>query len=263
MRYQPKVSSTNQWLQARLPELAAWKPRYGYRRLYLLVRREGQQVNHKRVYRVYTKLGLAVRRKKRNRVAQANRRPRVVPTQANEQWSMDFMSDVLADGRRLKTLNIVDDATRECPVIEADTSISGQRVARVLDHVGLIWGLPKRIVVDNGPEFTSKALDQWAYRNGVELVFIRPGRPIENCFIESFNGRFRDECLNLHWFKDLEDARQIIEEWRHDYNHFRPHSSLGGKSPSEFADQSGLRPTPSTSVLIDPKPGHREDLPTC
>lgn len=124
-------------------------------------------------------------------------------------------------------------------------------------------GLPKRIVVDNGPEFTSKALDQWAYRNGVELVFIRPGRPIENCLVESFNGRFRDECLNLHWFTNLEDARQIIEEWRHDYNHFRPHSSLGGKTPSEFAEQSGLRPTPSTSVLIAPRSGHSEDLPTC
>jgi putative transposase len=239
------------------------KPRYGYRRLYDLVRREGREVNHKRVYRVYTKLGLTVRRKKRKRVAQANRRPRIVPTQANEQWSMDFMSDVLANGRRIRTLNIVDDATRECPAIEVDSSISGQRVTRVLDRVGLIWGLPKRIVVDNGPEFTSRALDQWAYRNDVELVFIRPGRPVENCFIESFNGKFRDECLNLHWFKDLEDARQTIEEWRHEYNHFRPHSSLGGKPPSEFAEQSGLRPTPSPSVLTAPNPGHSEDLPTC
>ena len=176
---------------------------------------------------------------------------------------MDFMSDVLANGRRLKTLNIIDDATRECPAIEVDTSISGQGVVRVLDEVGLLWGLPKRIVVDNGPEFTSRTLDQWAYRNGVELVFIRPGRPAENCFIESFNGKFRDECLNLHWFKDLEDARQIIEAWRYEYNHFRPHSSLGGKPPTEFAEQSGLRPTPSTSVLIAPKPGHTEDLPAC
>jgi len=263
MRYQPHLSATNQWLKARLPELAASKPRYGYRRLYLMVRREGRMINHKRVYHVYMTLGLAVRRKKRNRVAQANRRPRVVPTQTNEQWSMDFMSDVLANGRRLKTLNIIDDATRECPAIEVDTSISGQGVVRVLDEVGLFWGLPRRIVVDNGPEFTSRALDQWAYRNGVELVFIRPGRPVENCFIESFNVKFRDECLNLHWFKDLKDARQTIETWRHDYNHFRPHSSLGGKTPTEFAEQSGLRPTPSTSVLIAPKPGHTEDLPAC
>jgi len=162
-----------------------------------MVRREGHKLNHKRVYRVYTNLGLAVRRKKRKRVAQANRRPRVVPTQANEQWSMDFMSDVLANGRRIRTLNIVDDATRECLAIEVDTSISGIRVGRVLSRIARGRPLPERIVVDNGPEFTSKALDQWAYENGVELRFIRPGRPIENCFIESFNGRFRDECLNL------------------------------------------------------------------
>jgi len=262
-RYSSMESGTNRWLKGRLVELAASHPRYGYRRLYLLLRREGRMLNHKRVYRQYTLLGLAVRRKKRKKVSQANRRPRIVPERANEQWSMDFMSDVLAEGRRLKTLNIVDDATRECPAIEVDTSISGQRVARVLEEVGLFWGLPKRIVVDNGPEFTSRALDQWAYRNGVELVFIRPGRPVENCLIESFNGKFRDECLNLHWFKDLADARRIIEAWRHEYNHFRPHSSLGGKTPAEFAEQSGLRPTPSTSVLIAPQPGSAEDLPTC
>ncbi len=192
-RYSSMESGTNRWLKGRLVELAASHPRYGYRRLYLLLRREGRMLNHKRVYRQYTMLGLAVRRKKRKKVSQANRRPRIVPERANEQWSMDFMSDVLAEGRRLKTLNIVDDATRECPAIEVDTSISGQRVARVLEGVGLFWGLPKRIVVDNRPEFTSRALDQWAYRNGVELVFIRPGRPVENCLIESFNGKFRDE----------------------------------------------------------------------
>jgi len=240
MRYRPKVSETNRWLMTRLPVLASLKPRYGYRRLHFLVLRERLGINHKRVYRVYTKLDLAVRRKKRKRVSQANRRPRIVPTQANEQWSMDFMSDVLANGRKLRTLNIVDDATRECPAIEADTSISGVRVCRVLDEVSLIRPLPKRIVVDNGPEFTSRALDQWAYKNGVELVFIRPGKPVENCFVESFNGKFRDECLNLHWFSSIEDARRTIEEWRFDYNYYRPHSSLGGKPPAEFAEQSGL-----------------------
>mgnify|MGYP002064583788 CR=1 FL=1 len=178
--------------------MAALKPRYGYRRLHFMVLKERRRINHKRVYRVSTKLGLAVRRKKRKRVAQANRRPRIVPTQANEQWSMDFMSDVFSNGRRLRTLNIVDDASRECPAIEVDTSISGSRICRVLDEIGESRPLPKRIVVDNGPEFTSKALDQWAYDNKVELVFIRPGRPVENCFVESFNGKFRDECLNLH-----------------------------------------------------------------
>jgi putative transposase len=204
------------------------------------VLKEKREINHKRVYRVYTKLGLAVRRKTRKRVAQANRRPRIVPAHANEQWSMDFMSDVLSSGRRLRTLNIVDDATRECLAIEVDTSLSGGRVARVLTEIGQGRPFPKRIVVDNGPEFTSKALDQWAYRNSVELAFIRPGKPVENCFIESFNGKFRDECLNLHWFTSLDDAKRKIDEWRFDYNFYRPHSSLGGKPPAEFAAQSGL-----------------------
>jgi putative transposase len=263
VRYRPTESETNRWLLRRLSELAATRPRYGYRRLHTMVRREGRKVNHKRVYRLYTVLGLAVRRKKRKRVAQANRRPRVIPERANEQWSMDFMSDVLADSRRLRTLNIVDDATRECLAIEVDTSIGGSRVARVLDQVASWRGLPERIVVDNGPEFTSKALDQWAYERGVELRFIRPGRPTENCIIESFNGRFRDECLNLHWFTTLADARTLIATWRHDYNHFRPHSSLGGKPPVEFAEQAGLRPTPSASVLLAAHIGTHEDHPRC
>lgn len=263
MRYRPRVSTTNQWLVMRLPDLAAMKPRYGYRRLHLMVRREGRKINHKRVYRVYTELGLAVRRKKRKRVAQANRRPRVVPTIANEQWSMDFMNDVLASGRRMRTLNIVDDATRECLAIEVDTSISGHRVGRVLSEIALTRPLPRRIVVDNGPEFTSKALDQWACEHNVELRFIRPGRPIENCFIESFNGRFHDECLNLHWFTTLDDARKSIEIWRYDYNHFRPHSSLGGKPPAEFAEQAVLRPTPSASVLLASPIGAHEEHQSC
>jgi putative transposase len=262
MRYTPKVSKTNEWLMTRLPELAAVKPRYGYRRLHLMVRREGRRVNHKRVYRIYTKLSLAVRRKRRKRAAQASRRPRVVPTQANEQWSMDFMSDVLASGRRFRMLNIVDDATRECLAIEVDTSLSGIRVGRVLSEISHIRPLPERIVVDNGPEFTSKALDQWAYEHGVELVFIRPGKPIENCLVESFNGKFRDECLNLHWFSSLDDARRTIDEWRFDYNYYRPHSSLGGKPPTEFAAQSGLRPaTPSSVLIAAPTGAHEEDQP--
>jgi len=262
MRYRPRTSQTNRWLMTRLPELAALKPRYGYRRLHFMVLKERRRINHKRVYRLYTKLGLAVRRKKRKRVAQANRRPRIVPTQANEQWSMDFMSDVLSNGRRLRTLNIVDDATRECLAIEVDTSLSGIRVARVLTEIGHIRPLPKRIVVDNGPEFTSRALDQWAYENDVELAFIRPGKPVENCFIESFNGKFRDECLNLHWFSDLDDARQKIDEWRFDYNYYRPHSSLGGIPPAEFAAQSGLRPaTPSSVLIATPTGAHEEDQP--
>ena len=202
-------------LQVRLLELASERPRFGYRRLHVLLLREGWRINRKRVYRVYRELGLAVRRKKRKQVAQANRLPRVVPIAADIQWSMDFMRDTLASGRVFRTLNVVDDATRECLAIEVDTSLSGERVGRVLDAVVRRRGAyPNRLVLDNGPECTSKALDRWAYERGVTLVFIRPGKPIENCFVESFNGRFRDECLNLHWFLSLADARRKIETWR-------------------------------------------------
>ena len=228
-------------LSQRILELAAQRPRFGYRRIYDLLHRQGLRVNVKRVHRIYRELQLAVRRKKRKRVAQASRRPRQVPLRANEQWSMDFMSDSLADGRTFRTLNVIDEATRESLVIEVDTSLGGHRVVRVLDCLVEQRGKPSRIVIDNGTEFTSKALDQWAYRNQVELVFIRPGRPIENCLVESFNGRFRDECLNLHWFTTLAEARRIIEAWREDYNQSRPHSSLGGQTPAEFAAQIAER----------------------
>jgi putative transposase len=242
-------------LQERMLELAALRPRFGYRRLEILLRREGQAVNRKRVYRIYRELGLAVRRKARKRVAQANRRPRVVPIAANIQWSMDFMRDTLASGRVFRTLNVVDDATRECLAIEVDTSLPGPRVCRVLDEVALERGAyPARLVLDNGPECTSRALDQWAYEHNVELAFIRPGKPIENCFVESFNGRFRDECLNLHWFVGLHDARRCINDWRFDYNHVRPHGALRGLAPSVFAEAAGLQSTASTSAPPFPPP---------
>jgi putative transposase len=226
-------------LRRRLRELAAERPRYGYRRLHLLLVREGWRTNHKRVARVYREEGLAVRRKRRKRVAQASRAPKPVPSSCNERWSMDFMRDALCNGRPFRTLNIVDDHSRECPAIEVAHSIPGERVVRVLDQVAETHGLPQMIVVDNGPEFTGRALDQWAHRNGVELHFIRPGKPVENCFIESFNGKFRDECLNENWFTGVEDARRRIERWRLDYNHVRPHSSLGGVPPAEFAGRGG------------------------
>lgn len=237
-------------LRERLLELASERPRFGYRRLHVMLRREGWQINRKRVYRVYRELGLAVRRKKRKRVAQANRQPRVVPIAANIQWSMDFMRDTLApSGRSFRTLNVVDDATRECLAIEVDSSLSGVRVGRVLDAVARRRGsYPSRLVLDNGPECTSKALDLWAYERGVELAFIRPGKPIENCFVESFNGRFRDECLNLHWFRSLRHARRAIEAWRLDYNRVRPHGSLGYRTPREFAQGAGLRSLKATSA---------------
>lgn len=223
-------------LREALRGLAAERPRFGYRRLHALLVRSNWKVNKKRVYRVYRAEGLAVRRKKRKRVAQADRRPRQVPEMPDEQWSMDFMSDSLSSGRRFRILNIVDDATREALAAEVDTSISARRVARVLDRIAEHRPLPKGIVVDNGPEFTSQALDQWASERGVELRFIEPGKPTQNCFVESFNGKFRDECLNAHWFTTLHQADSTIRGWIEDYNKVRPHSSLGNLPPQEYAE---------------------------
>ena len=226
-------------LRERIKELAYERRRFGYRRIHALLRRAGWRVNHKAVHRIYVEEGLQVRKRKTKRVSRGDRWPMLVPRAANERWSMDFEHDVLASGQRFRTLNIVDDCTRECPAIEVDTSLPGARVVRVLDRLAETRGLPKELVIDNGPELISKALDLWAYRRGVRLHFIDPGKPIQNAFIESFNGKFRDECLNEHWFLGLEDARQTIEAWRRDYNAERPHSSLGYKTPEEFA--SSLR----------------------
>jgi len=222
-------------LRARIEEIAAIKRRYGYRRVYLRLRREGWEVNRKRVYRLYREAGLAVRRRKRKRIGMFERKPLPKPTAANVSWSMDFVADGLIGGRRLRCLTIVDDCTRECLAIEVDTSITGLRVQAVLDRLADIRGLSQSITVDNGPEFDGKVLDQWAYRTGVQLSFIRPGKPNENAYIESFNGKFRDECLNEHRFISLAQAREIIEAWRLEYNTERPHSSLGNRTPLEFA----------------------------
>ncbi len=224
-------------LRDRIIELAGERRRFGYRRLHILLRREGLIVNHKAVHRIYREEGLQVRKRKRKRIGAVDRQPIMLPEGINERWSMDFVSDGLSNGRRFRTLNIVDDFSRECPVIEVDTSLPGTRVVRVLERLSETRGLPKAIVVDNGPELISKVLDEWAYRNGVRLHFIEPGKPVQNAFVESFNGKFRDECLNEHWFTGLGDARQTIEAWRIDYNTRRPHSSLGYLTPVEYAQQ--------------------------
>jgi putative transposase len=226
-------------LRERLHTLALLRPRWGYRRLYRLLRRAGTVVNKKLVQRLYREEGLAVRRRKRKRVA-IPRTPRPAPTTANERWSMDFVSDALGDGRTFRALTIVDDFTREVPAIEVDTSLPGERVVRVLEQLALTRGLPTAIVCDNGPEFRGEALDQWADRRGVALQFIHPGKPIQNAFAESFNGRLRDECLNESWFVNLADARETIEAWRVDYNVARPHSGLADRTPEEFAKQLRL-----------------------
>lgn len=220
-------------LGERLRTLAILRPRWGYRRLYRLLRREGLRVNRKRVQRVYREAGPHVRQRPRKRVAQ-ERVPKPAITGANQRWSMDFVSDALADGRRFRNLTVVDDATRECLIIEVERALPAERVIAALDRVARSRGYAPTIVCDNGPEFRSEAMDQWADHHGITLAFIEPGRPVQNAFIESFNGRFRDECLNEHWFLDLADARAIIEAWRLDYNTVRPHGQLGGRTPDEY-----------------------------
>jgi len=244
-------------LRVRLRELAAERPRFGYRRLHLLLRREGMRVNHKRVWRLYRAEGLKVRRRGRKRVRSVGRVERPAPTRANERWSLDFMSDALADGRRVRTLNVVDVYTRECLWIEVSPSIPGTRVVRVLERLRETRGAPEELTMDNGPELTCRAMDAWACAHGVALRFIDPGKPVQNAHVESFNGRFRDECLNLHWFVGVEDAREKIERWREDYNRARPHTSLGGATPEEFARAAALRsPTaPCAQQPEQPAPG--------
>jgi putative transposase len=230
-------------LRARLVTLATERPRWGYRTLCDVLRRE-RVVNHKKVHRLYNLEGLQVRRRRRKRVVAGKRVPLVPARRANERWSMDFTRDTLANGRAFRTLNIVDDHTRECPVIEVDHSLPGLRVVRVLERLAVTRGLPGTIIVDNGPEFAGRVLDRWAYQRGVHLHFIDPGKPVQNAFVESFNGKFRDECLNEHWFVDLQDARRTIETYRRDYNSYRPHSSLGGLTPEEYASRSASLQAP-------------------
>jgi putative transposase len=222
-------------LRLRLRDLAATRVRSGYRRLHILLRREGWRVNHKRVYRLYRQEGLGIQRKRQRKRVSA---PRVLPppaTQPLERWSLDFLSDSLADGRRFRVLTIVDNVSRVSPAIALGTSLPGERVVTLLDRLRSTVGVPQRIAIDNGPEFISQALDAWAYRNGVQLEFSRPGKPTDNAFAESFNGRFRDECLNQHWFASLEEARQIVEAWRIEYNTERPHRALGQQTPAAWA----------------------------
>ncbi len=235
MRYESARDPQN-GLRIRLKDLAAARVRYGYRRLHVLLRREGWEINHKRVYRIYLQEGLNLRVKRpRRRVAVRNRQERPSAASCNENWSMDFMSDQLADGRWIRVLTIVDNFSRESLATEVESTFTGHAVTAILARIARGRGCPKSIRVDNGPEFTSRALDQWAYLNKVELDFSRPGKPTDNAFIESFNGKRRAECLNQHWFTSLSEAKTTIEEWRQDYNEARPHESLGYLAPSEFA----------------------------
>ena len=220
-------------LRKQLRELAERYPRYGYRRLYRKLRRAGVRVNHKRVHRLYREEGLKIRKRPRKRVARA-RAEIQRPTMINESWSADFMSDSTADGRRIRIANVVDDHSREAATM-VDRSIPAWKLIRLLDSFAeTMGGYPRSLTVDNGPELISEALDQWATAHGVKINFIQPGKPVQNCYVESFNGRMRDECLNSHWFTDLDDARRTITEWTREYNEEREHGSLG-MTPREFA----------------------------
>lgn len=236
-RYRARRNERDAGLRARLKELASKRMRFGYRRLTAMLVREGIAANHKRVYRLYREEGLAMRIRQRRRIRWIGTVSGSVATRANERWSIDFVSDCVSTGRVIRMLTVVDDCTRECPAIEVDSSLGGLRVRRVLDRIASERGLPEAIVLDNGPEFRGRALAAWSEERGVRLEFIQPGKPAQNAFAESFNGRLRDECLNANWFTSLSDARRKIEDWRQDYNQQRPHSSLNYLPPAEFARQ--------------------------
>jgi len=231
-------------LRQRIKDIAAARVRYGYRRIHVLLQREGWKVNHKRVRRLYREEGLNLRLKRpRRHVTAARRMDRPAIGSANEVWAMDFVSDALFNGKRFRALTVVDVFTRESLAIEVDQGLKGDQVVGVLERLKFQRGTaPAKIRVDNGPEFVSKVLDHWAYINGVVLDFSRPGKPTDNAYVESFNGRLRDECLNTHWFLSLDDARVKIEAWRRHYNEDRPHTSLGYLTPTEFASSAGVNP---------------------
>jgi putative transposase len=252
--YKPVSKPDEEVIVKRLKKLAETRRRFGCPRLHIMLRREGFMINHKRTERIYKQQGLILRIRRRKKLSSLLRTEMPRPKNPNHIWSMDFMRDNLADGRTIKVLSVVDEWTRKCFKIEVDTSINGMRVARTLTEIGNIEGLPEIIIIDNGPEFISSTLDNWAYQRGVKLTFIRPGKPVENAYIESFNGRFRDECLNENWFLTLEHARGIIEKWRMDYNNARPHSSLGYLTPEEFIRQENekkITGMPVKEVLIN------------
>ncbi len=232
--YRSKPNPQNEAIASRLTELASKRPAFGAPRMTVMIRREFGVVNHKRVERLYAEQGLQLpRRPKRRRRGIQRVVPAAAPTAPGQRGSMDLVHDVFADGRRFRVLVVVDDYSRECLALEVDTSITGQRVSRVLDRLQNEGCLPQVLVCDNGTEFTSRAMLMWSQRTARTLHFIQPGKPTQNAYCESFNGKLRIECLRQHWFKSLHEARRIIEDWRLDYNHVRPHSALGQMAPIE------------------------------
>ena len=239
-------------LRDRMKAIAHERRRFGYRRIHVLLRREGLRINHKRLFRLYREEKLAVRKRGGRKRAIGTRAPMLVPHMPNERWSLDFVSDQFTDGRRFRVLTVVDDCTRECLALVADTSLSGQRVARELNHLLVQRGAPRMIVSDNGSELTSNAILAWADKAQVGWHYIAPGKPAQNAFIESFNGKLRDEKLNETLFTTLHQARVELSQWKHDYNAKRPHSALGWMTPSEFASHHALRRLwPSGAAQLD------------
>lgn len=233
-RYEPRADR-NEALRAKLRELAGRRRRWGYRQLHRVLRRD-EPVNHKRVYRLYREEGLALPRRRRRKLKRPGRQGPEHPKKCHELWAMDFVHDSLVDGRSLRALTVLDVYSRQCLAIEVDLSLPAVRVTRVLDRIIETTGVPDQIRVDNGPEFVSREMARWAQNHRVDLDHIQPGKPTQNAFIESFNGTFREECLNENWFERLVQARTTIEQYRIDYNEVRPHSSLGGLTPTEFAN---------------------------
>lgn len=242
LRYQPRPDR-NVALRARIVALAQRHRRYGVGMIHLKLRQAGELVNYKRVERLYRLEQLHIRRRRRKKIPVSERQPLIRPGAANEVWSMDFAFDRVASGRTIKCLVIVDDATHEAVAIVPEHTIGGDHLTRILDSVCAQRGTPAVIRTDNGPEFTGKAMLNWAHRKGVVLRLIEPGKPNQNAYVESFNGRFRDECLNEHWFVSLAHARTVIETWRREYNEERPKKSLAGMTPSQYAKQLAMRPT--------------------
>lgn len=236
-RRQPTMPEDRE-LRERLRELSGERRRFGYRRLHILLRREGWALNWKKLYRIYREEGLTVRKRGGRKRALGTRAPMAIPQVPNQRWSLDFVSDSLSDGRRFRVLCVIDDFSRECLATVVDTSLSGHRVARELDHIAEVRGQPCMVVSDNGTELTSNAILKWQEDRRVEWHCIAPGKPMQNGFVESFNGRLRDECLNEHLFANQRHARSLIAAWKDDYNHHRPHTSLDGLTPWEYHQRS-------------------------
>lgn len=232
-------------IKQRLMELSKIRVRWGFPRLYTLIKREGFNDNHKRVKRIYNIAGLQLQKRRKKKLRGHLRLVLPAPDKPNHIWSMDFVSDALADNRKFRSFTLVDDYTRECVAIETDRSLRSEKLVQVFNRLKHARGLPEMIVCDNGPEFISQNLDMWAYQNKVQLKFIQPGKPVQNAYIESFNGRLRDECLNQNWFMTLDHAKDEIEKWRRDYNQNRPHRSLKMKTPNEFANEYKMMLTTS------------------